>query len=358
MSKQSTSVGRFVYGLDLGKRYSRVVGLAPDGEIIAEDRVESTAERFREYFGRLAPCRVVIEAGPISLWVNTLLKELGHEVLVANPRKVALIYGNNKKTDRVDAENLARLGRVDPKLLAPIKLRGLATQEDLALIRSRDLLVRQRTKMINHIRSCCSGFGTPLPKWDAHYFHRKVRDKIPENLKSTLDPLVDVIARFTEQIKDFDKQIEKLCDTKYPETKNLRQVAGVGALTALTFILTLHDPHRFAKSRRVGAFLGLVPRLDNSSNHNPQLRITKSGDSYLRRLLVTAAHYILGPHGTDCDLRRHGLKICPDGRNKSAKKRAVIAVARKLSVLLHRLWVTGETYDPHYQNRSLVQTVR
>ena len=132
----------------------------------------------------------------------------------------------------------------------------------------------------------------------------------------------------------------------------MRQVEGIGPLTALTFVLTLEDPHRFKKSRSVGAYLGLVPATDRSGERDPQKRISKEGDQMLRKLLVGSAHYVLGPFGSDSDLRRHGQKIASRG-GKNAKKRAAVAVARKLTVLLHRLWVTGEVYDPLYNaNRS------
>ena len=125
----------------------------------------------------------------------------------------------------------------------------------------------------------------------------------------------------------------------------MRQVEGIGPLTALTFVLTLEDPYRFEKSRSVGAYLGLVPATDQSGDRDPQKRISKEGDEMLRKLLVGSAHYILGPFGSDSDLRRHGEKIASRG-GKNAKKRAAVAVARKLSVLLHSLWVSGEVYDP------------
>jgi transposase len=117
-------------------------------------------------------------------------------------------------------------------------------------------------------------------------------------------------------------------------------VEGVGTLTALTFVLTLEDPYRFEKSRSVGAYLGLVPATDQSGDRDPQKRISKEGDEMLRKLLVGSAHYILGPLGKDSDLRRHGERIASRG-GKNAKKRAAVGVARKLSVLLHRLWVTA-----------------
>src|ERR1035437_9476712 len=133
--------------------------------------------------------------------------------------------------------------------------------------------------------------------------------------------------------------------TRYPQTALLTQVSGVWTLTAMAFVLTIEDPQRFARSRDVGCYLGLRPKQQDSGERSPQLRITKAGDSYLRKMLVSCAHYIIGPFGPDTDLRRWGLKLCERG-GKNAKKRAVVAVARKLAVLLHRLWVTGEVYEP------------
>jgi transposase len=256
-----------------------------------------------------------------------------------------LIYENDRKSDQVDAEYLARLARVDPELLAPIEHRGPEAQKDLAVLRARDALVRSRTTLINVIRGSVKSTGARLPSCDAHSFHRKVTEVIPEALRPALVPLLEVLEELTAKISCYDKQIEALCETKYPETQRLRQPKGVGPLTALAFLLIIEDPRRFKKSRNVGPYLGLVPRRQESGAQQPQLRITKAGDKLLRRLLVSSAHYVLGPFGEDSDLRRHGEAIARRG-GKNAKKRAVVAVARKLSVLLHRLWVSGEDYEP------------
>jgi transposase len=267
--------------------------------------------------------------------------------LVANPRKTRLIYTNRRKTDEIDAENLARLARLDPKLLYPLKHRGEHSQAHLAIIRSREALVSARTQLVNHVRGAVKSFGSRLPKCPARSFHNKAPEHIPEALWPALGPILETIGSLTERIREYDRQLEAICQEHYPETELLRQVEGVGVLTALTFVLTLEDPYRFEKSRMVGAYLGLVPARDQSGDRDPQKRISKEGDEMLRRLLVSSAHYILGPFGSDSDLRRPGEKIASRGA-KNSKKRAVVAVARKLSVLLHRLWVTGEAYDPLY----------
>jgi transposase len=289
--------------------------------------------------------RVAIEAGTHSPWASRVLEECGHEVLVANPRRTRLIYTNKRKTDEIDAESLARLARLDPKLLYPLKHRGEDSQAHLALIRSRQALVECRTQLVNHVRGAVKSFGARLPKCPARSFHKRASEHIPEALRPALGPVLEQIGSLTEHIREYDRQLEAVSKERYPETHLLRQDEGVGPLTALTFVLTLEDPHRFEKSRSVGAYLGLVPATAQSGDRDPQKHISKEGDQMLRKLLVGSAHYILGPFGSDSDLRRHGAKIASRG-GKNAKKRAVVAVARKLCVLLHRLWVSGEIYKP------------
>jgi transposase len=334
-------------GIDLGDKYSHLCVLdAESGEVIEEGRLRTTPEAFRRRFASQRPMRIAIEAGTHSPWVSRLLEqECGHEVLVANPRKTRLIYSNKRKTDEMDAENLARLARLDPKLLYPVRHRGEGSQAHLALIRSREALVGCRTQLVNHVRGAVKSFGHRLPKCPARSFHNKAAEHVPEALLPALEPILETIGSLTERIREYDRKLETVCREHYPETDLLRQVEGVGALTALTFVLTLEDPYRFEKSRSVGAYLGLVPATNQSGEKDPQKRISKEGDEMLRRLLVGSAHYILGPFGKDSDLRRHGEKIASRG-GKNAKKRAAVATARKLAVLLHRLWVTAEVYDP------------
>jgi transposase len=335
-------------GLDLGDKYSYLCLIDTEsGEVIEEGRLCTTPEAFERRFASERALRIAIEAGTHSPWASRVLEECGHEVLVANARKLRLIYANKQKTDEIDAENLARLARVDPKLLYPLKHRGEDSQAHMALIRSRQALIGCRTQLVNHVRGAVKSFGARLPKCPARSFHNRAPEHIPEALCAALGPILEQIGSLTERIRQYDRKLETIAKEHYPETELLRQVEGIRPLTALTFVLTLEDPHRFEKSRSVGAYLGLVPATSQSGERDPQKRISKEGDEMLRRLLVGSAHYILGPFGGNSDLRRHGEKIASRGA-KNAKKRAAVAVARKLSVLLHRLWVSGEVYEPLY----------
>ena len=342
-------------GLDIGDKYSYLCLIDQEsGEVVEEGRLRTNPEAFRRRFASEQPMRIAIEAGTHSPWVSRLLEECGHEVLVANARKLRLIYANKRKTDEMDAENLARLARLDPKLLYPLKHRGQECQAHMAIVHSREALVGTRTQLVNHVRGTVKSFGARLPKCPARSFHKRAKEHIPEALLPALDPILEQIGSLTERIQKYDRKLEEISKESYPETDLLRRVEGIGPLTALTFVLTLEDPHRFEKSRSVGAYLGLVPATDRSGDSDPQKRISKEGDQMLRKLLVSSAHYILGPFGSDSDLRRHGEKIASRG-GKNSKKRAAVAVARKLSVLLHRLWVTGEIYDPLYNTRRRAQ---
>ena len=335
-------------GIDLGDRRSKYGVLDRPGEIIAEGSVATRREEFIANFSALPKARIALEVGTHSAWVSELLTECGHEVVVANPRRMESISKNRRKNDRVDARTLARLVRADPELLYPIRHRGPQARRDLMWLRARHALVEARTGLINCVRGLVKSMGARMPECSAESFAKHV-DAIPENLRATLKPLLQQVAALTARIRQYDGQIEIMAQKRYPQSGLLRQVNGVGALTAVAYILTLEDPARFEKSREVGPYLGLVPRQDDSGDSSPQLGITKTGDQRLRRRLGGSAHSILGPFGTDCDLRRFGLKLAARG-GKNAKKRAVVAVARKLAVLLHSLWVTGEVYEPLRNN--------
>jgi transposase len=233
---------------------------------------------------------------------------------------------------------------VDVKLLAPVTHRGQQAQSDLAVPKARDTLVATRTKLINHVRGTIKCFGERLPSCSSASFVRKTRDLLPAHLKPALEPIYEVLERVDDQIKQHDRMIDRIAK-RYPDVEVISQPDSVGTLTALVFMLTIEDKNRFEKSRTAGAFIGLRPRKSQTGGDDPQLRITKAGDPFVRRLLVNCANRILGPFGADCDLKRWGLELAKRG-GKNAKKRAKVAVARKLAVLMHRLWITGEVYKP------------
>jgi len=357
-TKQSRNISQptRTIGLDLGDRNSWYCVLDETGRIQLEQRVRTTAKVLQEVFGPMPRSRIALEIGTHSPWISRLLRELGHEVIVANARKVRLIGESRKKDDRLDAQTLARLARIDPQLLYPVKHRSAQAQADLMTIRARAGLVRARTALVNTARGLAKSYGERLRGCNVRNLDPEKAEGVSPELQRALEPLLAALESLSERITEYNGRIEQLAQQSYPQTALLKQVKGVGTLIALTFLLTLEDPHRFQKSRDVGCYLGLQPGRRNSGQSEPQLHISKEGDPYLRTLLVQGAQHILGPFGIDCDLRRWGLKLAERG-GRNGKKRAIVATARKLAVLLHHLWVSGEAYEPLHNSHRMAVAV-
>lgn len=343
-SDSRMSVG-FTIGVDLGDRRSELCVVDQTGTVRARPPAATTEAGLTKAVRPYPGARVVVEVGTHSPWVSRLLSRLGYEVIVANPRRVRQIAAQEDKSDRIDAELLARLGRVDPALLRPIVHRGERVHRDRAVLRVRDTLVRSRSLLVTQARGIAKALGTRLPRCDAATFAKRMAAAGSAEVFPGWAPLLTMIGELTRQIAALDATIDQLCREQYPVTARLRQVRGVGPVTALTYVVTLEDPTRFGRSRSVGAYVGLRPKRRQSGGHDPGLHISKAGDPYLRRMLVQAAQYILGHYGPDTALRRCGERLMARG-GRAGRKRAVVAVARKLAVLLHCLWMTGERYEP------------
>jgi len=355
-SKATKGQPEITIGIDVGDIHSHFCWLDADGEIVKRGRVASTQAGLKKEFAKIPPGRIALETGTHCHWMSEALREFGHEVIVADARELKSISGSHRKNDPRDAEQLARLARVDVRLLHPVSLRARKTQQDRSVLKARDVLVQTRTELINAIRGMVKADGSRLPACSTGSFPEQVGESIPDGLRRALGPLMETLDVLNEKIRYYDQLVVHIAKEEYPETSLLTQVSGVGPVTALYFRLTIEDPQRFERSRDVGCYFGLVPKQQDSGKSTPQLRISKAGDEGARRLLVSCAHYILGAFGQDSDLRRWGLKLAARG-GKNAKKRAIVAVARKLAVLLHRLWVTGEVYEP-LRNSHLAEKMK
>lgn len=342
-----TTITVHTIGLDLGDRSSYYVMRDKEGRILGRGRVGTSKGVLERRFGRINRCRVVMEAGGQSGWVSRLFKEMDFEVVVANPRKIPWLTQSHKKTDRTDAEMLSEIGQIRVSLLEPIEHRDEEKQKDLSIITAREQLIKVRTNLINHVRGVLKSMGIRVRKCSTACFAKVARGRVPETMQEALGPVLETVASLSGKIKAMDKTVLKLCRDKYPETRLLMEVRGVGALTALAFALIVDNPERFETNRSVGAYLGLVRKMKDSGKSSPELGISKAGHKLMRRLLVNCAQYILGHFGEDSDLRRHGKKLAAKG-GKVARKKAVVAVARKLSVVLLHLWRNGEIYQPLY----------
>ena len=347
---------KLTIGMDLGDRWSFYCVMDEAGQVILEQKLPTTPEAMKQTFGNIPRSLMALETGTHSPWVSRMLTQLGHQVIVAHAQKVQLITKSNRKDDRHDARTLARLARIDPGLLGPVRHRSVQAQLHLTVIRARAELVSARTALVNAARGLVKSYGQRLPKCGSYQVSEKLAEGLSAELREALVPLFKQIESLNGHIKEYDGRMEKIAKEVYPQVSLLQQVKGVGTQIALTYVLTIEDPYRFAKSREVGCFLGLRPGRRNSGQSEPQKGISKEGDRYLRTMLVQGAHYILGPFGEDSDLRRWGLRLAERG-GKNAKKRAVVAVARKLAVLLHRLWVGGEVYEPLRNSQRAMREV-
>lgn len=344
MKKSTVEVPAQCIGLDLGDESSTYCVLDGEARVVREGVVPTTRDALTAVFGAIESCRVVLEATRHCHWVSKHLRAMEHEVIVANPRQLHLISKSSRKTDRNDAHLLARMGRIDVELLQPVHERSDACLAARTLLKARHQLVGTRTRLVVFIRGSLKVFGCRAPGCAAEVFHLKARQALPVVLRPALEPLFDTLERLSVQIKHYDQEIKRLCETS-PQTGVFGQVYGVGPLISLAYAVTIEDPRRFSSSRTVGAYVGLTPRSYQSGASDPRLPISKQGDGMLRSLLVTAATHIMRPSAPDSDLKRLGRKLAKGGTPRD-KGRARIAIARKLAVLLHRLWLTGEAYQP------------
>jgi transposase len=334
----------FTIGLDLGDRSHYACVLDNTGQILHEGPLVNDRVALTLLLTQYPAATVALEAGTHSPWISRYLTGLGATVIVANPRKLHAISRHERKCDRRDAVMLARLARADVALLHPLQHGSAQAQHDLLGLKLRDSLVRTRVNLINTVRFTLKSLGHTVSNPSSEAFHKNIVTAVPADCLPVVKPVLAVLALLTEKIKLLERDLVRRSKKDYPVTQRLQQIAGVGPLTALCFVLKIGEPNRFGRSRDVGPYLGLCPGRDQSGGTDKQLRISKCGDGLLRRLLVSAAHYILGPFGPACALRAYGQHLV--GTSVREKKRAVVAVARKLAVLLVSLWKHDTDYEP------------
>lgn len=331
-------------GLDLGDSSTSYCLLDSGGQVLREGAVPTTRTDFVGLLGGLPPMRVVMESTVATHWVSQTIRSLGHTVIVTNPRRFDLITKSLRKTDRNDAHMLARIGRLDVELLQPVHERSDVSLQARTLLRARSNLVRTRTRLVSQVRCAVKVFGHRVPSCSPETFHVRAKLVLAAELRPALQPLLDVLEGLKRAIQQYDAEIARI-SRQFPATRLFKDIHGVGPVLALSFVASIEDPRRFKSSRTVGAFLGLAPASRQSGNSDPRLGITKQGDDGLRSLLVTAATHILRPSAPDSDLKRYGRNVAVGGTPRD-KGRARIAVARKLAIVMHRIWSTGEVYRP------------
>ena len=239
---------KLTIGLDLGDRWSFYCVLDEAGKILLEQKVATTPEAMKQTFGKIPRSLIALETGTHSPWVSRLLTELGHELIVAHAQKVELITKSNRKDDRHDARTLARLARIDPELLGPVRHRSAKAQIHLTVIRARAELVSARTALVNAARGLVKSFGERLPKCGTYQVSPELAGGLSVELRDVLQPLLKEIESLNERIEEYDERMEKIAKEEYPEVSLLQQVKGVGTQISLTYVLTIEDPHHARQS--------------------------------------------------------------------------------------------------------------
>jgi transposase len=252
-------------GLDFGARSSCYCVLDAVGDVLLEQKVSTTPKAMRDVFGVMPRCRIAPETRTHSPWASRLLSGVGHETIVADARDVRLIGESKRRDDRMDAFTPARLVRIDPQLLCPVKHRSAEAQADLIVIRARAALIRNRTTLVNAARGLTKSDGEKLSRGSARSMRPKAAQDLSPELKNALGSLMKEIESVSERIRDYEELLESMAQTKYAEAERQKQIKGVGTLIALTYMQTLEDPHRLHKSRDAACYVGLQPGRRNSN---------------------------------------------------------------------------------------------
>jgi transposase len=342
-----------VVGIDIGDKYLQVCEIDAD-DVVTGGRFVSTESKLREQFEGRERRRIIVEMGSSTRWIAELLRSLGHEVLIVDPRRIKLISGSLYKDDKVDALTLALLGTEAPRLLKTVPLRDLEHQKALTLVRARACAVTGRTRVINSLRGMLKPYGYRIPKSATSTLVSWLNETLDAEILPLIQPLLGLLETSDIQIGRYDKEAKQLLPKLAPEAVRLCEIPGVGPITALYFAALIGNPERFRKARDVGSYLGLCRRRDDSGEHRSELRITKAGDRYMRALLVNCAAQIMGPFGKESDLRTWGLKKMGGG-TRVEKRKAKVALARKLSVIMLTLWKSGASYDRFHQTKNVAR---
>lgn len=309
---------------------------------IARRVVPTTRDAITQWLSGQEQMRVVLEASTVSHWVAELVEELGDAVVVVDPNrtKAVAVCGGLKKTDKLDAQTLAWLSMKDA--LVPSYRPDRWMRELRRVLTVRQRLVRSRGDLVRVVRTALAGQGVIVRQHTGMAFVDAVRDLDGKGIDvQSLCGALRGIEVLTEQIKQVDTRVSTV-GKEDVVVRTLMTVDGVGPVTATAFRTVIADPRRFHSGRQVAAYLGLVPAVHNSGDpkKNRLGSITKHGNSMVRSLLVEAAHHLLGRCRHPSDLRAWGLGVM----NRVGRKKAVVALARKLCAVLWAMWLKDQSF--------------
>ena len=335
-------------GIDLASKMTALCLMSETGEVVREAMVPTEEAEFRMFLKNETGYRCVVEASPLAEWVSGVLEGMGHAVVVIDPRKAKAVIQTKKKTDILDARNLARMARTG--WYTAVHRKSPEARLLRSHLKARDGLLRIARAMNSQIRGLLRSHGVRLGAVSETDFPAHVREvtarRVPA-LSPVLEPLIAAWTQAVEKAKTLKMAIAALGKASEVQER-LQSVPGVGPLIAATFVATLDTPSRFRSASQVAAYLGLVPRVHQSGETEYHGRVTKEGDSLLRTLLIEGAVVLLTRTRESCSLKRWGLRLA----RKKGMAKAAVAVARKMAMLLFHLWKSGEAFQRDGSDRK------
>ena len=330
-------------GLDVSLKQTAVCVVDQTGKVMREGMVASDPDAIAEFVAKHAPhaARIGLETGATSTWLWTELKKKELPVICIDARhaKAALKMQINK-SDRNDAVGIARIMQCG--WYKEVRVKDLDSHAIKALLVSRALLVRMKRDLENQIRGLLKNLGLIIGRAKMTTFLARATELIADRpaLVAAVEPLLKVRAVLERQIDNLDRKVMAMA-RREPDVRRLMTVPGVGPITALCYFATIDDPSRFKQSRNVGAYLGLTTRRYASGEIDRTGRISKCGDAMLRSYLYEAANVLLTRVAKWSALKAWGMRVA----KRSSLAKAKVAVARKLAVILHRMWVNGTEFN-------------
>jgi transposase len=330
-------------GLDVSLKLTAICIVDRTGRIVREGVVSSDPEAIADFVASHAPhvARVGLETGATATWLWSELRKLGLPVICIDARhaKAALKMQINK-SDRNDAAGIARIMQCG--WYKEVHVKDLGSHAIKALLVSRALLVKLKRDLENQIRGLLKNLGLVIGRAKMNVFFVRAVELIEDRpeLAIAVVPLLRAREAVEQQIADLDRKVLRLA-RKSAQVRRLMTAPGVGAITALCFLATIDDPTRFKRSRSVGAYAGLTTRRYASGETDWTGRISKCGDRMLRSYLYEAANVLLTRVAKWSALKAWGLRLA----KRSGLRKAKVAVARKLAVILHRMWIDGTEFN-------------
>ena len=328
-------------GADVSDRTTKICVMtkAEGGErrIVLETTCATTKAGLEEAFSKFdRSWPVAFETGTHCRWMDGVFRKMGFKTIVGNPGKIPSITKSNTKNDRNDARELARLAIADSAMLHPVFLRDEVYQQMLRFHHARNMLISQRTQSTNQIRGFAKSVGHRIECSSTEKFHEQGKAGWPRELEECAWPLMGMLKTINLKIKAYDKLIARLAER--PEFKSMvervRVVYGVGIIGSTVFVAAIGGrPDRFAHTRDIGPYFGMIPKQDQSGDDDKQLHITHAGADIVRTTLVECAGVVMMDKSKDTDLKLKGLRIAMHG-GKIARKKAKVAVARGLAVAM------------------------